>query len=906
MKSTAFLSILMIALASLCSAQYAADPGLPDTVKITGSPLVVGQSRPLMMTIVNDELVGAYSFGYLCRTLDSGFAKFDSIVYINRFADPSVFPMRILNSSGVNGTTPDTILLGGDRGMGNAIPLGNSATALLYFTGVLPGVMEIDSVFVPPAAPFIMTNIGGSYVFFPQYAAAQFEILPGHPGPLVSVPSDPLRIVAGTSASFGVQATSPDNFPLTVSFVGMTLTDDPLTTPNQAPTVQAGNPLNIQWGSTSGDIGIWTATFQACDSTGECTSATVEIQVVGDPSDLVSYSILETTHVPVSFGLCHGIFDTTAYPELLFAGNEFHIYDFASGQGWNSVLSMFTNFPTIAPHTGYFDSDANLDAVMSRFTNGPYNVNTFFGDGHNGFSVVGVNNDGHVTRSSAVGEFTGDNHLDYACTWYEGVYIYGGDGAGGFHFSQLIPTTDSALSVSSADFNDDGYADLAVGTTAGIRIYLSNGHGVFALAHSYPQTYGVIAIEVTNQGSDFNNDNIYDLCISTPSVGGAQSQLVVYLGNGDGSFTQQLVRTVNGQIFGNVVGDFNADGDLDIAYVNGARKYVAIIWGAGNGTFPSEIRYPLPRYSPRYIDCFDIDLDGDLDIVAYAAGPDNDNSLYTLINQFNPGNYARQSLTFLAHDNAAMELVSGSGKVLNQIRSSIPTGEYFNKNLDQDNLIDDIAQIGVTEAGAYKLRAKPKPNVATDQTFTLEYSADGKMYRLAHNTLMQPAGYEFGLYPAGTGGVSPKSGEFIHVNQPAFMWPGTGQFDFQLATDPAFNDILINTAVTGNIYSVAESLPNTDTTTYYWRVKPHSGAQFDAIYAINIVPGASSACGDVNLDSRVNVGDIVFMINGIFKQGPLPQPFILGDTNCDSKVNVGDIAYLINFVFKGGSAPCCH
>jgi hypothetical protein len=64
--------------------------------------------------------------------------------------------------------------------------------------------------------------------------------------------------------------------------------------------------------------------------------------------------------------------------------------------------------------------------------------------------------------------------------------------------------------------------------------------------------------------------------------------------------------------------------------------------------------------------------------------------------------------------------------------------------------------------------------------------------------------------------------------------------------------------------------------------------------------------GDANSDGLTNVGDVVFLINYIFKGGPAPAFSQLGDASCDAMVNVGDAVYLVNFIFKGGSAPCAN
>jgi len=66
---------------------------------------------------------------------------------------------------------------------------------------------------------------------------------------------------------------------------------------------------------------------------------------------------------------------------------------------------------------------------------------------------------------------------------------------------------------------------------------------------------------------------------------------------------------------------------------------------------------------------------------------------------------------------------------------------------------------------------------------------------------------------------------------------------------------------------------------------------------------AGNLRGDLTGDGNVNLGDIIAMVNAIFKSMN-PPPLQTGDVNCDNKVNLGDIVYLVNFIFKGSSAPC--
>ncbi|MEE9441918.1 MAG: dockerin type I domain-containing protein [candidate division Zixibacteria bacterium] len=64
--------------------------------------------------------------------------------------------------------------------------------------------------------------------------------------------------------------------------------------------------------------------------------------------------------------------------------------------------------------------------------------------------------------------------------------------------------------------------------------------------------------------------------------------------------------------------------------------------------------------------------------------------------------------------------------------------------------------------------------------------------------------------------------------------------------------------------------------------------------------------GDANSDGNHDIGDAVYIINHVFKNGPAPVPYdgLNGDANCDCKVDVGDAVYMIAHIFKDGPGPC--
>ena len=64
--------------------------------------------------------------------------------------------------------------------------------------------------------------------------------------------------------------------------------------------------------------------------------------------------------------------------------------------------------------------------------------------------------------------------------------------------------------------------------------------------------------------------------------------------------------------------------------------------------------------------------------------------------------------------------------------------------------------------------------------------------------------------------------------------------------------------------------------------------------------------GDVTGDELINVSDVVFLVNYLYKEGPAPSPLLLGDVNCDDDINVGDVIYLVNYLYQAGTEPCSH
>ncbi|MEE8404255.1 MAG: M14 family zinc carboxypeptidase, partial [candidate division Zixibacteria bacterium] len=63
--------------------------------------------------------------------------------------------------------------------------------------------------------------------------------------------------------------------------------------------------------------------------------------------------------------------------------------------------------------------------------------------------------------------------------------------------------------------------------------------------------------------------------------------------------------------------------------------------------------------------------------------------------------------------------------------------------------------------------------------------------------------------------------------------------------------------------------------------------------------------GDANSDGEINLLDLVYLVDFIFRAGPAPDPLLAGDANCDDETNILDLTYLVDYVFRGGPKPDC-
>ncbi len=237
----------------------------------------------------------------------------------------------------------------------------------------------------------------------------------------------------------------------------------------------------------------------------------------------------------------------------------------------------------------------------------------------------------HFNRACAMADMDRDGIVDYLAD--EGgranpqIAIYFGKGDGTFPRKQLIAGSYEEGGPICVDIDGDGDLDMLVSRRGyhppGRRIFLNDGKLGFTNA---TKEAGLTELGGSIHGvGDFDADGDLDLiCVEGEK---APFKLLIYLNDGKGHFTPKpdaiagadRLRISNTNWGGAIVTDFDNDGLPDIT-VNG-RYFLYVLRGTGGAKFEVvNDAWGLPTSAWSAVDeglCFgDVDGDGDLDVVA--------------------------------------------------------------------------------------------------------------------------------------------------------------------------------------------------------------------------------------------------------------------------------------------------
>src|SRR5579872_37913 len=261
------------------------------------------------------------------------------------------------------------------------------------------------------------------------------------------------------------------------------------------------------------------------------------------------------------------------------------------------------------PVIGDFNNDGELDVAVEGCTN-PCNLGTltYLGNGDGTFQPPLMSN---CQTPVLAGDLDGDGILDLVSYVPDGFTTFckgNGDGT----FSQIPGSVGGFIPAALADVNHDGKLDLIASlfsrSTGSLQVFLGNGD--FTFTPSWNVGLGCQGGGGLATVGDFNRDGKLDLAATSACIG--QTYLTVYLGNGDGTFSEINSNSCSSFelcAMGDIrASDLNNDGKLDLV-TDGGIVYL----GNGDGTFTGPT---VEAINASGVQLADLDNDNKPDIAA--------------------------------------------------------------------------------------------------------------------------------------------------------------------------------------------------------------------------------------------------------------------------------------------------
>jgi RHS repeat-associated protein len=446
-------------------------------------------------------------------------------------------------------------------------------------------------------------------------------------GGVISVGStetiEAIGVVGGSSSAVATATYTLPAIAATTTVLSVSSAGSPVTT------VVSGSLVNLIATVASGSAPVTNGTVKFCDATAmSCT----DIHLLGT-AQLTSAGTASVNLLP-NIG-------SHSYKAIFIGGSSYA----TSSSGVTQLIATGT-FPTtttIVGGAGGTPGNYSLEVSVSGLgasSVGPTgtvsildtnNANAVLGTGAltEAGPVLGFTNGYSTTYPETyqsgqdlvtVADFNGDGKPDIAIHSDFDIIVLLGNGNGTFTQASVNPIAGLIIAVAAGDFNGDGKPDLAVLTSFGsIITLLGNGDGTFAAGENLNSNCNGA---VNLLAADFNRDGKLDLAEQCDLNGGPEAnEVMIWLGNGDGTFTQASGGPVlnDGNAATAAVGDFNGDGIPDLAVTDLAgngllTNSLHILLGNGDGTF-TEPSGPFQGGTyPYSIAVADFDGDGNLDV----------------------------------------------------------------------------------------------------------------------------------------------------------------------------------------------------------------------------------------------------------------------------------------------------
>ncbi|MCD4729243.1 MAG: FG-GAP-like repeat-containing protein [Bacteroidales bacterium] len=318
------------------------------------------------------------------------------------------------------------------------------------------------------------------------------------------------------------------------------------------------------------------------------------------------------------------------------------------GLGYYDFMDTIYFYPAFHEVSGnFFDNNEYVDIYSPHATDNPYTVNVaiIYNYGDSQFDSIKefpiyYETPVHVYSS---GDVSGDEKQDivFACN---NDFLWGiiyNDGTGNFSVPEYFDLSYPPLDITCADLNDDGRADVVIAGGT-IEVYFSTETGfqqqLLGNALPWSSCYSLLT-------SDFDNDNDYDVILSTTSNSN-HSNVYMFENLGNMQFYEHPYFEFTPFCSYSQIADFNNDSLPDIIFNTSDYSGLHIYYNKNDFQLEFSQFIPIEYSAPHGLNCNDFDNNGFNDIATFTANLNPDYFLKVLFNDGN-GNFQENPITYI-------------------------------------------------------------------------------------------------------------------------------------------------------------------------------------------------------------------------------------------------------------------